>query len=159
MTQDRLSQNILRQIDKCSVIACKNLAFYENIYDVLIESDDRDIIGQAMAQKRSFVDAMQTILKSHHYAATPISYNDNSNIKCGENDRAGSDKAHLNKPLSGVPEHAEQSQYIVEEELFTAAVSECLTLTFDQEFSDLLLHHLDAAQLASEAIKSSSLKL
>lgn len=139
MSQDRLSLDILRQIDKCALIAHDNLVYYENVYDVLEDSDDRDIIGQAMAQKRSFVDAMQVVLKSHDYIATTAPNNSQAAKTCSDN--------------------AEQSQYIVQEDSFTAAMSECLTLIRDQEFSELLLHHLNAAQLASEAIKSSSLKL
>lgn len=139
MSQDRLSLDILRQIDKCSLIASRNLVYYENVYDKLEDSDDRDIIGQAMAQKRSFVDAMQVVLNSHDYPATTAPNN-------RQTDETGAD-------------YTRQSQYIVQEDLFTSAMSECLTLIGDQEFSDLLLHHLNAAHLASEAIKSSSLKL
>lgn len=141
MSKDTLNRTVLSKLDAATLVAHRNLEFYERIYDALIDSRNRDIVGQAMAQKRTFVDAMTLVMKNNKYSTTP----------------AATAAHKMGVPKADAPPTV--GHYLIEEDAFRAVLTDCLTLNLDEELSELLIHHMEAANIAVEAIKSTSLKI
>ena len=65
MTEASLDKKTLLELKNSRSLAVENLAFYNCLYDDLKEGPSRDAIGSAMAQKQSFIGAIDAILKNH----------------------------------------------------------------------------------------------
>lgn len=100
------------------------------------------MIGRAMAQKQDFISAVDVVLNSYEIEDSQ------KQVSVAANDHSHSD-INTSEDLS----HLEQ------EELFKDALSQCLKDTEDEALHELLSHHLEASELAVNAIKSTSLKL
>ena len=141
MTEPCLTRHSLVCLERCYEMAAESFTYYECLYDEADDSPDRDILGRAMAQKQDFMSATAAIFKNHDFKSSkldaPVPAND-----CRQTLKGKSDGAHL--------EH---------EESFLDTMRDCMLTIHDDTISELLEHHLDAAQIALKAIKGSSLKI
>ena len=141
MTEATLTPKALESLRVCRGVALDNLRFYECLYDDLEQTLERDKIGRAMAQKQSFIGAVDAILNNHDVAVpqsptiTPI--NEYGNI------------------LKDI----ETGDHLELEERFCATVQICIDDVNDELTTELLTHHLKAAEIALSAIKATSLKI
>lgn len=141
MTKANLENEVLDKLKTCRSIALDNLKFYECLYDSLEDSSERDNIGRAMAQKHSFVGAVDAILNNH-----AIDVPDTS-ITAPAND------------CRDVLKDIETGEHLEQEERFYGAVQACIHVVSDNLTIDLLKHHLEAAELALATIEATSLKI
>jgi len=137
-----MTPETLKKLALCQTIARDNLSYYGSIFDTIREGADRDMVGRAMAQKQDFISAVEVILN-----------------KC----RAGSGKdlELLAANDSGAPsvDAAEELRQLEHEAMFRDALASCLEKSQDDALSELLSHHIEAAEIAVSAIKSTSLNL
>ena len=141
MTEATLTPGALESLRLSRGVALENLRFYECLYDDLEDTVERDKIGRAMAQKQSFIGAIDAILKNHDVSVpqsppiTPVS-------DCGD-----------------ILKDIETGEHLEHEERFCSAVQSCMAVIDDVLTIELLNHHLRAAQIAMAAIKATSLKI
>jgi hypothetical protein len=140
MTSDTISPRHLSHLALCRLIARENLDYYEGVFESLSNGPDRDMIGRAMAQKQDFISAADVLLNAHESEAAQA-----------QTSQAAND--HRRTSAEDGLRHLEH------EEHFKDALSECLDKTDDEALRELLSHHLDASELAVNAIKTTSLKL
>ena len=100
------------------------------------------MVGRAMAQKQDFISAVEVILKNYRPKPGII-----------PEFFAANDSA---VPCSSAGESLRQLEH---EALFRDALALCLDKSDDNMLSELLSHHLEAADIAVSAIKSTSLNL
>ena len=141
MTTARLPDVALKKLKASHSIAVGNLEFYTCLYDALDNAPEREHVGQAMAQKQSFMGAVEAILQNH-----------------------GVDVLDNSKPLAGddcdsILEDPELGEHLVQEDMFSKALEGCITSLEDELTIGLLKDHLKAAELAVASIKSTSLKI
>jgi len=69
-----LTTKTLNRLRESRRVALDNLKFYECLYYDMEDSPDRTSIGQAMAQKQSYIGAVDAILKNHDISVldTPL---------------------------------------------------------------------------------------
>lgn len=142
MTEADLTTKTLNALEDCRSTALNNISFYESFYDELDDGPDKDVMGRVMAQKQSFVGAVDAVLSNHEINSDETQQNKPANdcdsiIECG----------------------SELGQHLKQEVKFQAALEKCISLTNDEVLEDLLNHHLEAAEIAITAIKSTSLKI
>ena len=142
MTQAPLTSETLSCLKLCRGVAIDNLRFYEKLYDGLDEdTTERDSIGQALAQKQSFIGAANAILNNHDIDVASVP---------------------LTEPLDcdgDVLKEIETGEHLKQEERFCSALQSCTDLVDDEIISELLEHHFEAAKIAVAALKSTSLKI
>ena len=141
MTEAVLKPRALRELRSSSIVALENLEFYKRLYDDMEVTPERDAIGQAMAQKQSYIGAIEAILNNHEISIP---------------DRPISPAANDSK---NVLRDTDTGEHLSQEERFAVAVMACLAEVDDKLTVDLLNHHLKAAEIAVATIKSSSLKI
>lgn len=95
----------------------------------------------AMTQKEAFLGAIDAILNNHNVSVANGRWQD-AEYSCDDIMSAENSGYHLEQ-----------------EEAFQTAIQGCITATNDEPLSELLSHHLEAADIALTAIKASSLKL
>lgn len=139
MTEAALKPKALSKLKASYTAALDNLDFYKRLYDEMADMPERDAIGQTMAQKQSYIEAVEAILKNHEVFVLkrPISLR-------------ASDTACVVKDT-------EAGEYLVQEDRFYATVQEAISEIEDELTIDLLNHHLKAAELAVATIKATSL--
>ena len=141
MTEAPLGPKALKSLRASRGVALDNLRFYECLYDDLEEGVERDKIGRAMAQKQSFIGAVDAILNNHDVSApqspaiTPVN-------NCGD-----------------ILKDIETGEHLRHEERFFSALQGCVTDIDDEVTVELLNHHLRAAEIALSEIKATSLKI
>ncbi|WP_026941792.1 hypothetical protein [Hellea balneolensis] len=119
----------------------ENLEFYSCLYDGLDNTSEKDHVGQAMAQKQSFIGAVEAILQNHGI-----------NLSAGNNSSDEED-------CEDVLQDPELGEHLIQENRFSEAVKSCIGLLDDEVTIGVLNDHLDAAELAVTSIKSTSLKI
>lgn len=142
MTEAPLTSESLNCLKVCRGVAIDNLRFYEKIYDGLGEgTTERDSIGRAMAQKQSFIGAVDAILSNHdiEMSIVPVTTPADGNADI----------------LGGV----EPGEHLEQEERFCSALQSCIDKADDDLTIELLNHHFEAAKIAVTALKSTSLKI
>lgn len=141
MTDATLTPEALESLRLSRGVALENLRFYECLYDDLEDTVERDKIGRAMAQKQSFIGAVDAILKNHDVSVprppsiTPVS------------------------DCEDILKDIETGEHLEHEERFCSAVEACINVIDDKLTTELLDHHLRAAEIAMSAIKATSLKI
>lgn len=142
MTDADLTTKTLNALEDCRLTALDNISFYESFYDALEDGSDKEVMGRVMAQKQSFVGAVDAVLSNH--------------------------EINPDEPLQNMPANdcdniiensSELGQHLKQEAKFQAALAKCISLTSDEVLEALLNHHLEAAEIALNAIKSTSLKI
>jgi len=141
MTEALLTPIALSKLKKSRSVALENLKFYECLYDGLDESSERETIGQAMAQKQSYIGAVAAILKNHEVIVS---------------DSPAAAPSGVDKETSA---EIETGEHLIQEEHFTSAIKSCLADIDDKLTIELLSDHLNAAEIAVSTIKSTSLKI
>ncbi len=140
MTDANLDKQTLGRLKTCRSVALDNLWFYNCLYDDMGACTDRERIGRAMAQKQSFIGAVDAILANHGI-----------DLKKPETDPAND--------CRDMPQQISPGDHLEQETGFHHALQDCLSCVNDTLTEDLLNHHLKAAELAMTAIKSTSLKI
>jgi len=136
-----LTTKTLNRLRESRRVALDNLKFYECLYDDMEDSPDRTSIGQAMAQKQSYIGAVDAILKNHDISVLDTPLNPPAN-DCAD--------------LLG---EVEMGDHLAQEERFCNVLLSCMDTSEDELTTQLLSDHLKAAELAVQAIKETSLKI
>ena len=141
MAQPTLTAQTLNCLVASRDIALDNVRFYERLYDDLEDTVERDNIGRAMAQKHSFIGAVEAILTNHDMAVDKVSI------------------TPTRESRDGVLECIDSGEHLLHEERFYASLESCVEGVEDDLTTELLNHHMKAAELAVSAIKASSLNI
>ena len=141
MVEASLTTKTLNRLRESRRVALDNLKFYECLYDDMEDSPDRTSIGQAMAQKQSYIGAVDAILKNHDISVLDTPLNPPAN-DCAD--------------LLG---EVEMGDHLAQEERFCNVLLSCMDTSEDELTTQLLSDHLKAAELAVQAIKETSLKI
>jgi hypothetical protein len=142
MSDAGLNRNILDALGVCRLTAEENLLFYQGYYDATDDGPDRETIGRVMAQKQSFIDAIDAVLSNHEIDCAKLKHLE------AANDCLSAD----------LDEIASLGQHLNQEASFQQAVEHCIDISSDAGLEELLHHHLEAADIALKALKTSSLK-
>lgn len=142
MTRAPLSAESLVGLTICRGVAIASFNLYEEIYDQLDEDTvERESVGRAMAQKTSFIGAVDAILSNHteEVPKTPV-------FKPGY---------HGNSILDEVS----PGEHLAQERRFLDALNHCIDTVEDDLTIDMLKDHLEAAKIAVSVLKATSLKI
>lgn len=134
-----MTATALRKLKASRLVAMDNLEFYELLYDDMEDTVERDNIGRAMAQKQSYIGAIEAILKNHEISVL------------------GRTISALADDEGDVLQDTEAGEHLTQEERFYASVQACMSEIEDELTVELLNNHLKAAELAVTTIKATSL--
>lgn len=129
-------------LSDCRIIAAENYAFYDWMYDTLSSQFDKEIVGRVMAQKKDFIDVIESIL-------------DNDEQDTSISDPSKTQNLILTLPANDVDDTSEETirDFVsIHEDRFEEAVNQTLKQLTDETTIDLMKHHLEAAQIAKSAL-------
>ena len=141
MAEASLTPNTLNKLRESRRVALDNLKFYECLYDDMEDSPDRTSIGQAMAQKQSYIGAVDAILKNHDVSVLDVPLTPPAN------------------DCKDILSEVEVGEHLAQEQRFYNVLLSCMDTLEDELTTQLLSDHLEAAELAVKAIKETSLKI
>ena len=150
MTATQLSTSERRLLLSCRRVAEENHVFYETVYKTMRDDQDKAILGQAMAGKKAFIDAIETIDHALEIDSHVICNNKLSRPQEGF------------PPVSEDPNHRENKSFwpmiAAHEDRFNEALDMALSDIEDQTTRDVLEHHKHAGKIARAAISEAEVR-